>query len=142
MKDTDNLLDHNQWSAGEYQNNLSSFDRIDACIITNTYSYIGESCIRVGKTSDTWWANLPFIAPTAGTYTATMKVLNLTGYHCTLRFYQSTTMITEVNIPVSNVWQTISLSATISSTEDTEIRILNYGNTDDLFFDDVIVVKS
>lgn len=54
MKDNNNLLSHNQWSAGEYENYPEIFytapmtDRI----CTNEYSSIGEQSIKLTKIAD------------------------------------------------------------------------------------------
>ena len=54
MKDNNNLLSHNQWSAGEYENYPEIFytapmtDRI----CTNEYSSIGEQSIKLTKKAD------------------------------------------------------------------------------------------
>ena len=54
VKDNNNLLSHNQWSAGEYENYPEIFytapmtDRI----CTNEYSSIGEQSIKLTKKAD------------------------------------------------------------------------------------------
>lgn len=53
MKDTNNLLNFNYWSAGEYENKLNYMITIDSgAIITNEYSDIGESSIKQIRTAD------------------------------------------------------------------------------------------
>ena len=50
MKDTNNLLTHNQWSAGEYNKTLpvALFNLEGIC--TNTYSIIGEQSLKLTRT--------------------------------------------------------------------------------------------
>ena len=51
MKDTNNLLTHNQWSAGEYENTPEIFSVKPYVnnICTNNYSDIGEQSIKITK---------------------------------------------------------------------------------------------
>lgn len=53
MKDTNNLLDHNTWSSEEYNNNPEIFNLAPSTmrIVSNEYSNIGESSIRLTKTA-------------------------------------------------------------------------------------------
>ena len=51
MKDTKNLLTHNQWSAGEYENSPEIFEKEPNItkICSNDYSDIGEQSIKITK---------------------------------------------------------------------------------------------
>lgn len=54
MKDTSNLLDYNQWSAGEYENNTNPFITNTSIIqSSNQYSVIGEQSLKILKKSTT-----------------------------------------------------------------------------------------
>ena len=49
MKDTNNLLTHNQWSAGEYGNTIPVILVNMLGVITNNYSDIGEQSLKLTK---------------------------------------------------------------------------------------------
>ena len=50
MKDNNNLFPHNIWTCGEYNENLKDYTKINCSSdITNQYSEIGESCMKIKK---------------------------------------------------------------------------------------------
>ena len=55
MKDTNNKLDYNQWSAGEYLNSTHSVTSGSGqnVITTKEFSVIGENSLRIIRTSNT-----------------------------------------------------------------------------------------
>lgn len=56
MKDTNNLLEYNVWSAGEYKNNLEDIGYIPTTVqtvkTTKEYSIIGENSIHIKTIAD------------------------------------------------------------------------------------------
>lgn len=139
MKDTNNIVSIDVWCAGEFRGNEYSFTRTQSSILTNKYSSIGESCIGVGRTSDTWWIQMPTNISVSGTYTFSVDVLNCSGGNSNLRVNEGGTIVSQVSIPESNSWQTFTLSASVSSAF---IYLMNYGTNDNLFFDNVRVTQS
>ena len=140
VKDTNNITSTDIWCAGEYNGNVSSFSHAQSSIITNSYSIIGESSIKIGRTSaDVDFINIPIEISNNGTYTVTMNVLNMSGANSVLRWISDGSVVSEVIIPQSNYWQTITLSANV--TNGAYVRLMQYGTNNNLFFDNVRAVK-
>lgn len=86
MKDNDNVLNYNIWSAGEYENNPEIFygNPIISRICTNEWSIIGEQGIKLTKknSSESYvriYHNQSFINKTV-TASATIKTYNSAAY--------------------------------------------------------------
>ena len=141
MKDTTNLLDYNPYSAGEYSNDLSGIYRTNAnheIIISNEWSYIGETSFRIrSKSADA----TNFIINRASreinsvlTLQANIKVIRGT---IQLRLQEiSTNIMTDVNIPAGSTGE-FTVSRTISSTQQVQATLLTR-SADALFYIDNI----
>lgn len=141
MKDTNNILTHNIWTCGDY-NNLEDFNRYtqESLQITNNNSYIGECSAQITLSRNAY-VDVPTNITSAGTYTLTLKIL--TENWVQIRLLESWNVKASVEIPPNATsWQTISLSATFSDLSNIRSRIKNNGNTDNVFFDDVTLIKS
>ena len=68
-----------------------------------------------------------------------MNVLNMSGANSVLRWISDGSVVSEVIIPQSNYWQTITLSANVN--DGAYVRLMQYGINDNLFFDNVRVVR-
>ena len=86
MKDNDNVLNYNIWSAGEYENNPEIFygNPITSRICANEWSIIGEQGIKLTKknSSESYvriYHNQSFIDKTV-TASATIKTYNSAAY--------------------------------------------------------------
>ena len=137
MKENQNLLSYNQWSCGDYTNDLTDFEQVITCKITNKYSTQGENSVQIGRTSTDYWVDIPFTVPSIGEYTAQLKLRGEPGY---MRIMHDETIIAQVGTPRTNEWKTISLSTNITNLTGNHIRILNYFG--DIFIDDVRLTSS
>ena len=140
MKDTNNLLTHNQWTSGDYTNDLTDFTRIQSSKITNKYSTIGESSINLDRIDNTWWINVPANLSTTGDYTFSIDILNKSDT-VTLRFQANGSAVTTLNVPTSDSWQTYSISASLTNLTNVYLQILNY-NYDGIYIDNIRLIKN
>lgn len=150
MKDTNNLLDHNTWSSGEYNNNPEIFNLAPSTmrIVSNEYSNIGESSIRLTKTVAsgayariTHTENLSNKTVTASahirsaTKKATMIIIELNG--------SSIVQQASVDVP-ANTSKTVSVSLnTGNSCSAIAVQFNNNDGKDSIIFvDDISLVSS
>ena len=87
MKENQNTLDYNVWSAGEYKNSLADIAYIppeDIIKITNEYSVIGETSIQlkstVNETKNFMLANLQYGSNIGLTAKAHIRIVNGNAY--------------------------------------------------------------
>ena len=137
VKENQNLLSYNQWSCGDYTNDLTDFEQVVTSKITNEYSTQGENSVQIGRTSTDYWVDIPFTVPSIGEYTAQLKLRGKYGY---MRIMRGETVIAQVGTPQTNEWKTVSLTANITNLTDNHIRVLNYNG--DIFIDDVSLTSS
>ena len=150
VKDTNNLLDHNTWSSGEYNNNPEIFNLAPSTmrIVSNEYSNIGESSIRLTKTAAsgayariTHTENLSNKTVTASahirsaTQKATMIIIELNG--------SSIVQQASVDVP-ANTSKTVSVSLnTGNSCSAIAVQFNNNDGKDSIIFvDDISLVSS
>ena len=139
MKDTNNLLTYNQWTCGDY-NGINEFYN-EAVELTNKYSSIGEYSIRAKRTSSRWWTDTTISLSSTGQYTLSCKILNKSGAVAVLRLLQNNDIMADISIPLTNSFQSFSLTGTFTDTSNCRVRLLNYGS-DDLFIDDMVLTSS
>lgn len=138
MKDTNNLLDYNVWSCGDYTENTNGFN--GSPIITNNYSTNGERCIRLkNDTSATTnvYSSIPCSANTR--YTLTCKVYNPINSAVLLR--DNTWANSVIYIPSSEDWLDIELSYTTASTASSIYVQFNIPAGSYFYVDDIILIK-
>ena len=142
MKENQNQLDTNVWSAGEYKNSLENIVSIPSNVIaktTNEYSVIGENSIHLKSTSDTT-ANfiMSFDQINAGVILTGKAHIRCINGNASIRLVnQSTsTVIASTNIDTSTSGE-ISVSGTNASAGGVRflIRIANTGT--ELFIDNI-----
>ena len=141
MKDNNNILTHNIWTCGDY-NNLEDFNIYtqESLQITNNHSYIGECSAQITLSGNAY-VDVPTNITSLGTYTLTLKIL--TENWVQIRLLESWVVKSSVNIPPNtDSWQIINISATFSDLSNIRIRMMNKGTTDKVFFDDVTLIKS
>lgn len=147
MKENQNTLDHNVWSAGEYKNSLENIASIPSNVIaktTNEWSVIGENSIYIKSTSDTT-AN--FII-SVNQYNAGVILTGKAHIRCingsaSIRLVNQTssTVIASTNIDASTLGE-VSVSGTNASVGDVRflIRIATTGT--ELFIDNISLTNS
>lgn len=138
VKENQNLLSYNQWSCGDY-NGINGF--YNGAELTTKYSILGECSIRAKRTSSLWWSDTVISLPSTGQYTLTCKILNKSGAVASLRLLQNNDIMAELGIPVTDSFQSFSLTGTFTSVSNCRIRLLNYG-VDELYIDDVSLTSS
>lgn len=141
MKDNNNKLDFNQWSTGEYNNNINGFNRNNNSIIqlSNQYSIIGENSIKLIRTSDEYpnTANIQLIG-LSSKIQLSLDILSKNN-KCEVDLYGDS-VLSSVTVPQSIVSQKIILS-TNTIKENVYIRF-RLPNKDDYMFINNINVTS
>lgn len=142
MKDTTNLLNHNQWSSGEYTDNTQGYDT--NCIIQTSkeYSKIGESSLKViNNTSSTKSAYTPSIAVASNkTYTLSCILYNPEASLVNVVLLSNKGTYSVVSVYPSDVPQRISVSYTTSDDSSLACRWNIFSNY--CFIDDVSLTES
>ena len=141
MKDTTNLLNHNQWSAGEYQENIQGYDT--NCIIQTSkeYSKIGENSLKV-------------INNTSGTksmYTSAFTVASNKTYTLSCILFNPESMVNVVLISNKGTYTVVSvypsdnpqrISVSYNTTDDSSLACRWNIFSDYCFIDDVSLTAS
>lgn len=147
MKENQNTLDYNVWSAGEYKNSLENIVSIPSNVIAKTtkeYSVIGENSIHIKSTSDTI-ANfiISFNQFDAGTVLTGKSNIRCINGSASIRLVNQTssTVIASTNISTSTLGE-VSVSGTNESVGDVRflIRIATTGT--ELFIDNISLTNS
>ena len=143
MKDTNNKLSYNQWSAGEYNENTSEFQSTGTLITTKKYSHIGEnSLFCVNNTNETKYVGItPAIQTTPGkTYTFTVKVYNPTQT-CSILIVSNLWNTGVSYVSPSDAPKTISVSYTASSNDQSIYCRCNVSSGAYVYLDDLVLVE-
>ena len=144
VKDTNNLLDYNVWSGGEYENNTTGLYRINTnttIISSNEQSHIGEQSFKINVINDSTASLIidrrTFEAGTSITYNFYM---NCVAGSLTLRILELTSgKRTDVNIS-GGACGMFSLSRVVSSSQQVQLLIIPQG-TGALYYIDNIGLK-
>lgn len=151
VKDNGNLLSYNQWSVGEYNNNLSGFEFEENVIP----SLSGEWACKGNKSLKTIYGGSSSLINAIATrltglsigdsVTLTCKVLNTNIDSLELRLVSNVeghyTTLQRVTIPISSEVQNIYISSSI--TEEMTNLIIGFKiNAGTLFIDDFCLLKS
>ena len=142
MKDTNNILDYNIWSAGEYQDNTQGYNT--NCIVQTSkeYSLIGENSLKViNDTSSTKTVYTSSIDVTSNkTYTLSCVLYNPEAQvNVVLQSDKGTFSV--VIVPPADVPQRISVSYTTASDDSSLVCRWNlFSNY--CFIDDVSLTVS
>ena len=139
MKDTNNKVNHNVWSCGEYNNNLDNFfPASDAkVIVNNEWSNMGESSLKITRTHPSYGTSLfTKISNLTGTnnITATVKIYSPNN-RVRIEFYNSSTL-SNVTCPASSTVNTITLTTT-TDLNYVDLRLFLYAEEDYVFIDDI-----
>ena len=144
MKDTSNLLEYNQWSAGDYSNDLTGItNRYDTTSITtseNIYSTTGENSIHV-KSLNTDFKAVdigPFDVLANETYVLTADVINKNASNVQLRLNEPGVGNSTVSISMSNVWNNFFISRTVEQNGSLLIRLV-VQSIGDVYIDNILL---
>ena len=142
MKENQNQLDYNVWSAGEYKNSLENIASIPSNVIAKTtkeYSVIGENSIHIKSTSDTT-ANFIIRVDsynTGAVLTGKAHIRCING-SASIRLVNQTssTVIASTNIDASTLGE-VSVSGTNASVGDVRFLIRIANKDTELFIDNI-----
>lgn len=145
MKDKKNILNHTQWSAGEYDNNITTFNNnTDASkiLLTNEWSKMGESSLKITKIAESGFSVYTILNYTEHdkkvVFSARVKTGNNSAYIHLIEQQRNTSINnTRVNIP-SNTICTISTSLITSNSND-RLRLQFENN---LHVDNISLIES
>ena len=124
MKDTNNVLGHNVWSATEYSNDITGFNK-GAGINTysiNTYSTVGEHSLKItNKGSSAYRLRVYLPASKNDTVTVSFDFLNQVSNFVAL--YNGSTQLVSIYPSEVTNWHNVALSAKIISDDDVFLQI-------------------
>lgn len=146
MKDTNNILDYNVWSGGEYENNTNGLYRINTntkIISSNEQSHIGEQSFKINVIDDSI-ASLVIDRRTfeSGTSITYNFYMNCVAGSLTLRIQELTSdKRTDVNISGSACGM-FSLSRVVSSSQQVQLLLIPRGTGTSYYLDDISLTVS
>lgn len=125
MKDTNNKMDYNVWSCGEYNQNTTGFEgRLDAIRqVSSSFSSIGEYSLKVVRKNELYGTSCQTrLSNLTGTnnITATMVIYSPNN-PVQINLYNGS-ILTSVTYPASSTVSIVSLSALVDS-EYVDLRI-------------------
>ncbi|WP_296862196.1 hypothetical protein [uncultured Methanobrevibacter sp.] len=147
MKDTNNLLEYNEWSAGEYNNTIpvTPYNIIGIC--TNTYSSIGEQSIKLTRNGPGANARISYnysIINKTIVASAHIRTESTNAQLLLIELNSSGTIQQNVVTIPSNTQGTFSVSL-ISGSNNSKF-IIQFSNTGDIgsviFIDNIILTVS
>ena len=149
MKDTNNLLSHNQWTAGEYENTIPTTLANTIGLITNKYSYIGEQSLKLTKNASSGSYSRIIYNQSIINKTVTISAhIRTEDTICQLLLLEldsnsSTIQSITVNIP-SNSYGTFNTSL-ISGSNNSKF-VIHFGNIggqgSDIYVDNIMLTSS
>ena len=147
MKENQNILDYNVWSASEYKNNLEDIYHIPDMVNANPstiWSTIGEQSIHLTSTTNGYrGVIIKQITSTSNkTMTAECDILHQKGGTCQLRIRHPDDTLTDVNIPVNPDTQHIKLSTPITTDGTVQVILILRINTDEMYIDNISLTNS
>ena len=149
VKDTNNLLSHNQWTAGEYGNTIPVILANMLGVITNNYSDIGEQSLKLTKNAPSGsYSRITYnqsIINKTVTVSAHIRTVDTNAKLLLLELDSNSSTIQSrtVNIP-SNSYGTFNTSL-ISGSNNSKfvIQFSNIGGQgSDIYVDDIIFTVS
>ena len=133
MKENQNLLGYNVWSAGEYKNSLIDMNYIPPQVVVKTtteYSFIGENSIQLKTTSNNWQNFMLSGAKySAGTLTAKAHIRVVSGMARFRLVNMSNTIIAAANVSAGTCDE-ITINGVNTPTE--QVRVMISTNSDDV----------
>lgn len=141
VKDKNNLLTYNQWSATEYLHNFTGFAQTSTSTSSSDYSIIGNNSIHLTHENNQWWVDIfltDIVAP-GSQYNISAEVYIESGQAC-MRFINnqdSTLDVYNNNSGLTN----LSLSCTVpEELNDPRLRFLIYNDGGGMFIDNIKVI--
>ena len=137
IKDKDNLLTFNQWSCGDYNRSFNGITISSSTYVqlSTNYSVNGDYSFKCAPVSGEYGIiKISFNFDNTKTYMITAKCKNkISGATLGVRIDDATTY--SVNLPVSDSFQTVSLSFTPST--ENWIVFRTYNSNQLLYIDDI-----
>jgi len=149
VKDNNNLLTHNQWSAGEYTKNISEltcFTGFDV-MVTNEYSIIGEhsfKCERINENNH--WAQSTVLGEYTNVQGKSIIYTPLGRSSLYIVFYYSDGSFSTGGVTVSRSDEPQLITLNLQSDPDKEVtsvalRILIYAINQPCYWDDLSLIS-
>jgi len=147
VKENQNTLGYNVWSASEYKNNLEDIYYIPNTVKANPstiWSTIGEQSLHLTTTTDGFQAVIikQITSTSNKTLIVNCDILHQKGGTCQLRMVETGNIYTEVNIPVNSDTQHISLSKQTTVDGTVQVILILRSNTDEIYIDNISLTTS
>lgn len=136
VKDNNNLLNYNVWSATDYTETITGFT--NKPISSNEWSYTGERSLKLTRLSSTYGDyTTQHIQELLeyNNYKLTIKVYSPTGTGRIQLFHGTDATTTYVDINQSNQIQTLEIQ--VNNTPFRGFRLLSYIDESSIYFDDI-----
>lgn len=144
MKDTNNKLDYNLYSAGDYNNNTTGLNRNNDSIIvvSSEWSSIGENSFKISRTSYVQPNTAYFIITNTGLSTITVEV----DVYCPvnaleIQLYDGGNVLSQVTVPARTSVNNIVLSSQ-SDAATLYVRFRFANPKDYAFLDNISAITS
>jgi len=124
VKDINNILDYNVWSATDYSNDITGFNKGAGINLhsTNTNSTVGEHSLKLtNKGSGAYRLRIYFTASKNDTVTISFDFLNQSSNFVAL--YNGSTQLVSIYPSEVTNWHNVALSAKIISDDDVFLQI-------------------
>ena len=151
VKDKDNILSHNVWSATDYNNNINDFTPKSTITASSSSEWVvnGFHSLKiVSEQSSTIWQSIKIYVSDLNKddeVNFKCKVLNKNDSFCQLTLSEnvngSYSHSETVNVPISEDTQEISISNYIISQEITNLIISSNMSIGEIFIDDLFLQK-
>lgn len=139
MKDTNNLLDYNVWSCGEYNENSTGFN--GSLIITNKYSTMEDYCLKLeNKTTTQTLVDSTIPSPPNTQYTLKCNVYIIKG-GISVVLRDNTWGNTSLWKAPNGGWEEVSITYTTASSASAIAIQFNKTANSEFYVDDITLIK-
>lgn len=144
MKDNNNLLSHNQWSAGEYENSKAqSMDWGATVYKTNEYSIVGESSLKVIRTESTHGVRFNYSNSIINkTITARLSLRTENTIWVALREMNSNDVINQTTSSFTGIGDVELLLSSSNNNSSFQIQLYGIPDGNIVFVDNLRLVSS
>lgn len=145
VKDTNNLLEYNQWSGTDYTKDITGITSLNNSIIesVNKWSDIGENSFKLTRTDNslTTVCRMNITNLTIGSNITLKLTTYNTNSNITIRLMDDNTIISDVVVPKSDTSTIVSLSGDVTNTT-LIMRVILSNNNSYCYLDNISVIKN
>ena len=145
VKDTNNLLEYNQWSGTDYTKDITGITSLNNSIIEsmNKWSDIGENSFKLTRTDNslTTACRMNITNLTIGSNITLKLTTYNTNSNITIRLMDDNTIISDVVVPKSDTSTIVSLSGDVTNTT-LIMRVILSNNNSYCYLDNISVIKN